>query len=57
MSKFEEILKELGTLDLRGMYGQDFLLTWDKSMEELGRVFAVADALRNLRSGNISTRF
>ena len=56
MSKFEEILKELGTLDLRGMYGQDFLLTWDKSMQELGGVFAVADALRNLRERNISTR-
>ena len=56
MSKFEEILKELGTLDLRGMYGQDFLLTWDKSMQELGGVFAVADALRSLRERNISTR-
>ena len=38
------------------MYNEDFLLTWEKSTDELRALYAVADALRNLRERNISTR-
>ena len=38
------------------MYENDFFLTWEKSDDELSAVFAVADALRDLRERNISTR-
>jgi knotted carbamoyltransferase YgeW len=48
-----EILKKL---DHSGMYEGDFLLTWEKTGDQLQSVFAVADALRDLRSRNISTR-
>ena len=55
-AQFDEIIRELGTLDLKNMYGKDFFLTWDKTGQELAGVFAVADALRDLREQNISTR-
>jgi len=54
--KFKGIIKELETLNLKDMYKSDFFLTWDKSKQELAGVFAVADALRDLRERNISTK-
>jgi len=38
------------------LYGKDFLLTWEKSLEELKQVLLVARALKILRDNNISTR-
>jgi knotted carbamoyltransferase YgeW len=38
------------------MYLSDFLLTWDKSDDELAAVFTVADILRGMRRNNISAR-
>lgn len=38
------------------MYNNDFMLTWEKTDDEIAAVFAVADALRNLRENNKSTR-
>ena len=49
-------LDKLNTLDFKNMYEHDFFLTWEKSDDELSAVFAVADALRDLRERNISTR-
>ena len=44
MKEFEEIIKKLEKLDHKGMFNDDFFLTWDKSTDELNSVFAVADA-------------
>ena len=49
-------LDEFAKLDFSKMYNEDFLLTWEKSTDELRALYAVADALRNLREHNISTR-
>lgn len=38
------------------LYGKDFLLTWEKSREELDLVLLVAEALKAMRAQNISTR-
>jgi knotted carbamoyltransferase YgeW len=38
------------------MDGKDFLLTWEKSRDELEATFLVADALRAMRDGDISPR-
>ena len=51
----ESFTKKLETLKFSGMYNDDFLLTWEKSDDEIDAVFAVADALRLLRKNNIST--
>ncbi len=39
-----------------GMYQKDFLLTWDKSEDDLAAVFLTAEILRGLRAQNISCR-
>ncbi len=39
-----------------GMYHKDFLLTWEKSRDEIDATFIVADALRAMREANISPR-
>ena len=56
MSKTREFADKLRGLDIGGMYGNDFFLTWDKTGDELDAVFTVADALRDLRERNISTK-
>jgi knotted carbamoyltransferase YgeW len=38
------------------MFGKDFLLTWEKSKEELELLIQVAETLKSLRGENISTR-
>ena len=52
---FPKILSEIQKLNA-SLYSKDFLLTWDKSVEELKLVLLVAEALKCLRSLNISTR-
>ncbi len=39
-----------------GMFHKDFLLTWEKSRDELDATFLVADILRNMREANISPK-
>lgn len=56
MDQLNPLLEKLGRLDFASMYETDFLLTWEKSMDELEAVFTVADALRLLRESNISAR-
>ncbi|HRC00053.1 MAG: knotted carbamoyltransferase YgeW [Candidatus Lutibacillus vidarii] len=53
---FREQLSKLDGLDLSGLFNEDFLLTWDKSEDEIRGVLAVADALRALRENNKSAR-
>lgn len=53
MDKYIDVLNEL---NLENMYNDDFLLTWEKSEDELKAVFTVAEALRNLRENNISSK-
>ncbi len=56
MSKAFELARELEKLRINNMYKQDFYWTWDKTDDEIAAVFAVADALRDLREHNKSTR-
>ena len=53
---FQGYLDKLSRLDTQAMFNSDFLLTWEKTDQELAAVFAVADALRYLREHNISAR-
>jgi knotted carbamoyltransferase YgeW len=56
MEKLQHCLSILNKLDFSGLYGEDFLLTWEKSHDELAAIFAAADALRALREANKPTR-
>ncbi|MCD8141565.1 MAG: knotted carbamoyltransferase YgeW [Planctomycetaceae bacterium] len=53
---FDALVTKLANLDTNKMYMNDFLLTREKTDGEIAATFAVADALRNLRERNISTR-
>ncbi len=52
---FEQYLQKLATLS-SSMYRKDFLLTWEKTTEELETILTVAEALKYLRDHNISAR-
>jgi knotted carbamoyltransferase YgeW len=58
MSKIftEELIKQLSLLDTNDMYLNDFLLTWQKSDQEIDAVFKVAEILKALRKNNISPK-
>jgi knotted carbamoyltransferase YgeW len=54
--KIKELIKQLAKLDYQDMYLNDFLLTWEKSDDEVRATFLVAQILRGLRQKNISSR-
>ena len=49
-------IDKLNKLNFKDMYEGNFFLTWEKTDDELTAVFTLADALRYLRSNNISTK-
>lgn len=51
-----ERIRRLSTRKTEKMYLNDFLLTWDKTQDELEAVFDVAEILRGMRDNNISPR-
>jgi knotted carbamoyltransferase YgeW len=53
-----EIKKAIQTLSEKkiDMKGKDFLLTWEKTRDELDATFLVADILRAMRENNVSPR-
>jgi len=55
-AQIEDQIKQLALLNSDGMYLDDFLLTWDRSDDEIAAVFKTAEILRNMRRKNISTR-
>ena len=56
MSEIQQYIDVLNGLDFKGMYGSDFLHTWDNTTDELRALYATAAALRNLRERNISSK-
>ena len=54
--KIKEMIKQLALHDYHNMYLNDFLLTWEKSDDEVDATLLVADILRGMRQQNISSR-
>jgi knotted carbamoyltransferase YgeW len=52
----EKMIKQLADLDTAGMYLDDFLLTWDRSDDEIFAVFKMAEVLMQMRKSNVSPR-
>ncbi len=50
----ENLIKEIEKRDTN-MYGKDFLLTWDKSQDEVEATLLVSEALKKLHANNVST--
>lgn len=53
---FNDLIAKLSKLDYKDLYQNDFLLTWDKTQEELEAIFTVAETLRYMRENNISPK-
>lgn len=56
MEEIRKMINQLAKLDNRKMYNDDFLLTWEKTDDEIHSVFQVADILRKMRENNISSK-
>jgi knotted carbamoyltransferase YgeW len=55
MNNFNELLSDIRSRK-SDIFGKDFLLTWEKSLDELKVILDVAMALKYLRDNNISPR-
>ena len=56
MALMDKYINRLNELKFDNMYNNDFMLTWEKTNDELESVFTVAEALRTLRENNISSK-
>ncbi len=56
MDEISKYIDKLQKLDFKNMYMNDFFITWEKTDDEIEAVFTVADALRELRKNNKSTK-
>ncbi|TVR05911.1 MAG: knotted carbamoyltransferase YgeW [Spirochaetaceae bacterium] len=52
----DSLIASLQSLSFGNLYNSDFLLTWSKREDELRAVLAVSQALKQLRSANVSPR-
>lgn len=51
-----ETIKDLSLLDSTGLYQDDFLLTWEKTNDQIQAIFLAAEALKGLRRNNLSPK-
>ena len=56
MEEIRKLVSQFEKLDSKAMYNNDFLLTWEKTDDEIHAVFQVAEILRKMRENNISPR-
>ena len=56
MELMETFINKLNELNFKEMYNNDFLLTWEKTDDEIKAFFTVAEALKRLRENNISPK-
>ncbi|MBI9109107.1 MAG: knotted carbamoyltransferase YgeW [Spirochaetales bacterium] len=54
--ELNRLVNEIGNLESSRLYGGDFLLSWEKTIDEILTTLKTADALRLLRAENISPR-
>jgi len=55
MNEIKSIIEEISGKS-EGLFGKDFLLTWQKEKKDLGNILIIAEALKALRDNNISTK-
>jgi len=52
----QESIKRLASLSFTGLYQNDFLLTWERTDDEIAAVMECAEILRQMREANVSSR-
>ena len=53
---YSQIIEQINKLNNTNLFQKDFLLTWEKSEDELKQIFFVAEALKYLHDNNISSK-
>jgi len=56
MKTLKAYIEKLNKLNFKEMYNNDFLLSWDKTDDEIEAIFTIAETLRYMRENNISTK-
>jgi len=56
MEEIRKLVSQFKKLDSNAMCNNDFLLTWEKTDDEIHAVFQAAEILRKMRENNISPR-
>ncbi len=56
MEELKKLIEKIKNLNYQNMYNEDFLLTWEKTNDEIESVFTVAKILRKMRENNISSK-
>ncbi len=56
MKDIKKLIGSLSALEFSKMYNNDFLLTWEKTDQEVAAVLKVAEILREMREQNISSK-
>jgi knotted carbamoyltransferase YgeW len=56
MQKINQLIEKIAVLENKDLYGKDFLLTWEKSLEALKQILLVSEALKSMRDNNISPK-
>lgn len=56
MKKLEKRIDELKKFKTSNLYQKDFLLTWEKTEEDLKAIMEIADILKGLREKNVSSK-
>ena len=56
MEKIKNLISKIAEIQSQNLYGKDFLLTWEKSLEDIKQILLIAETLKELRDNNISPR-
>ena len=51
-----ELIRQLDAINCKGLYDQDFLLTWEHPTEEIKAILTLAETLKQLHQAGYSYR-
>ena len=56
MKNIKNLINKISDLKAKDLYNKDFLLTWEKSEDDLKQILLIAETLKELRDNNISPK-
>lgn len=56
MENIDKLINKISSYKTENLYNKDFLLTWEKSEDELKQILLIAETLKEMRGKNISPK-
>ena len=56
MKNIKNLINKISDLKAKNLYDKDFLLTWEKSEDDLKQILLIAETLKEMRDNNISPK-